>query len=93
MTTRSAVEAASKAQLLLGRPQSFFEFAEYPFYSAMAHAAFHAFASADQKAQHLAAVAAHYKQIEVWAAELPREFWKLCSTGRRARSRALKVAN
>ena len=70
----AAVEAASKAQLLLGRPQSFFEFAEYPFYSAMAHAAFHALASADQKAQHLAAVAAHFKQIEVWAANCPENF-------------------
>ena len=70
----SAVAAASKARLLIGRPKSFFEFAEYPFYSALAHAAFHAFASADQKAQHLAAVAAHYKQIEVWAENCPENF-------------------
>jgi PAS domain S-box-containing protein len=70
----SAVAAASKARLLLGRPQSFFEFAEYPFYSAMANAAFHAFASADQKARHLAAVAMHYKQIKVWAENCPENF-------------------
>jgi len=71
---RSAVAAASKAQLHLRRSQSFLEFAEYPFYSALAHAAFHTSAPADEKAQHLAAVTVHYKQIEVWAQNCPENF-------------------
>jgi predicted ATPase len=71
---QSAVAAAAKARLLLERPQSFLEFAEYPFYSALAHAAFHSFAAADQRAHHLAVVAAHYKQIEVWAENCPENF-------------------
>src|SRR5271165_4606498 len=71
---RSAVAAASKAQLHLRRSQSFLEFAEYPFYSALAHAAFHTSAPADEKARHLAAVTVHYKQIEVWAQNCPENF-------------------
>jgi PAS domain S-box-containing protein len=70
----SAITSASKVQLLLRRSQSFFEVAEYPFYSALVHAAAYAAASMDDKAQHRAALVTHYQQIEIWAENCPENF-------------------
>jgi PAS domain S-box-containing protein len=68
----SAVAAAAKA--LVHRRQSFFEVAEYPFYSALAHAALCSSASADERARYLEAVATHYRQLAIWAENCPENF-------------------
>ena len=70
----SAVEAASKAQQLLWTSPSFFEMAEYHFYGALARAGRYDAASPDEQPQHLAALAAHHKQLEVWAENCPENF-------------------
>ncbi|QQO18053.1 AAA family ATPase [Bradyrhizobium diazoefficiens] len=70
----TAVDAASKAQRLLWTTSSFFEEAEFHFYGALAKAAYRDFASADERAQHLGALAAHHKQLQVWAENCPENF-------------------
>jgi PAS domain S-box-containing protein len=70
----SAIEAASKAQQLLWTSPSFFEVAEFHFYSALARAAQCDAASATERPRHLEALAAHHKQLEVWAENCPENF-------------------
>jgi len=69
----SAIAAAAKADPHQRR-QSFFEVAEYPFYSALAHAALCDSASEEQRAWHLEAVATHHKQLAVWKENCPENF-------------------
>ena len=70
----SAIAAASKAHLLLKGSESFFEVAEYPFYSALAHAAFYTSASTTERPWHLEALATHYKQLAIWNENCPENF-------------------
>jgi PAS domain S-box-containing protein len=70
----SAIEAASKAQQLLWTSPSFFEVAEFHFYGALARAAQCDAASADDLARHLEMLAAHHKQLDVWAENCPDNF-------------------
>jgi predicted ATPase len=70
----SAIEAASKAQDVLWTSPSRFEVAEYHFYSALARAAHYEAASADERVQHLEALGAHHKQLDVWAENCPENF-------------------
>ncbi len=70
----SAIEAASKAEQLLWTSPSFFELAEYHFYGALAQAAQCDAAAADDRTLHLERLAAHHKQIEVWAENCPENF-------------------
>jgi PAS domain S-box-containing protein len=63
----AAIEAASNARRLLWTSPSFFEVAEYHFYDALARAGQYEAASADERPQHLEALAAHHKQLAVWA--------------------------
>jgi PAS domain S-box-containing protein len=69
----SAVAAAAKAHLV-HRRQSFFEVSEYPFYSALAHAALCSSASADERARYLEAVATHFRQLAIWRDNCPENF-------------------
>jgi PAS domain S-box-containing protein len=69
----SAIAAAAKAHSVQRR-QSFFEVAEYPFYSALAHAALCNSAFADERARHLEAVATHHKQLALWTENCPENF-------------------
>ncbi|MEA3206523.1 MAG: hypothetical protein QOG92_2235, partial [Verrucomicrobiota bacterium] len=69
----SAIAAAAKAHLL-HRRQSFFEVAEYPFYSALAHAALCDSASAEERAWHLEAVATQHHQLAIWKENCPENF-------------------
>src|SRR5256884_5400983 len=48
--------------------------AEYRFYAALARAAYCDTASADQRPQHLEALAAHHRQLEIWAQHCPENF-------------------
>jgi PAS domain S-box-containing protein len=53
---------------------SFFEVAEYHFYSALSRAAACDSATLDQRKEHLEALAAHQSQIQVWARNCPENF-------------------
>ncbi|HEY6846281.1 MAG TPA: GAF domain-containing protein, partial [Terracidiphilus sp.] len=70
----TALDAASKAQPLLWTSGSFLEEAEYQFYAALAKAAHCDASPAVERQRHLAAVAAHHKQLEVWADNCPENF-------------------
>ncbi len=69
-----ALKAASTAQPLLWTSGSIFETAEYHFYGALSHAASWAAASPDQRPQHVEALEAHHRQLDVWAAYCPENF-------------------
>src|SRR6266481_10192367 len=71
---RTAVEVSSRAQSLLWTLNSHFETAEYQFYSALSQAAFCDSAPAAERQQHMEALAAHHKQLQVWAANCPDNF-------------------
>src|SRR5262249_52882292 len=70
----AAIEASLNAKRLLWTSPAFFENAEYHFYSALSRAASCDSAPADARDRHLAALAAHQKQQEVWAQHCPENF-------------------
>ena len=80
----SALAAASKAKPLLptgrGNFESAeyllfsFEWAEYLFFDALARAAQYDFASSEERPQYLEVLAAHHKQINLWAENCPENF-------------------
>ena len=70
----SAIEASSRAQRLLWTSISQFETAEYHFYGALARAASCDSAATSEREQHLDIVAAHHKQLQLWAANCPENF-------------------
>jgi PAS domain S-box-containing protein len=70
----AAVEASSWAQCLLWTVVSHFETAEYHFYGALSRAASCDSAPAAERRQHLEALAAHHKQLQVWAVNCPENF-------------------
>ncbi|WP_281316879.1 ATP-binding sensor histidine kinase [Polyangium sp. y55x31] len=70
----TAVEAASKAESLLWTSPSHFEVAEYHFYGALARAARHGTASADERPEHMRALVAHHEKLERWAENCPENF-------------------
>jgi len=69
----AAVGASSKAQSLLSTSVSF-ELAEYEFYSALARAALWDSATGGQGRENFNALAAHYKQLQIWAEHCPANF-------------------
>ncbi|HXM30507.1 MAG TPA: AAA family ATPase [Chthoniobacterales bacterium] len=70
----AALDASAKAQQLLWTSPSIFETAEYHFYSALSHAASLDSAFPDRQRQHLEALAAHHRQLEIWAENCPENF-------------------
>src|SRR5206468_1978141 len=70
----SAIEASSGAQRLLWSSVSQFETAEFHFYDALSRAASCDSAAAGERLQHFDVIAAHHKQLEVWAANCPDNF-------------------
>jgi PAS domain S-box-containing protein len=70
----SAIEASSRAQRLLWTSISMLETAEYHFYGALSQAASCDSAAAGERQQYLDAVAAHHKQLQLWAANCPDNF-------------------
>ena len=70
----SAVAAASKAESVLWTTPTQFELAEYHFYAALARAAHCDMAAAEERLQHLEALASHLKQLAVWADNCPATF-------------------
>jgi PAS domain S-box-containing protein len=69
-----ALEASLRAQQLQPTSASFFECAEYHFYSALSRAASCESAAAGQWQEHVRALAAHHRQLEVWATACPDNF-------------------
>ena len=70
----SAVHASAKAEPLLWSAPSLLEPSAFRFYSALSHAAAWDSASPDEKQKHLEALAAHHKQLEIWAEHCPGNF-------------------
>jgi PAS domain S-box-containing protein len=69
-----ATEASMQAQRLLWTSPSFFETAEFEFYSGLARAALCAGAMPEQYRQDFEALTAHRSKLEVWAAHCPENF-------------------
>jgi PAS domain S-box-containing protein len=59
---------------LLWTSPSFFETAEYEFYSGLCRAALCDCTLPDERCNHFEALAAHYRQLQVWAANCPENF-------------------
>ncbi|CAE6714781.1 Adaptive-response sensory-kinase SasA [Paraburkholderia nemoris] len=70
----AALDAAAKARPLLWTSVSFYEEAEFHFYGALTEAACHDTAPGDERPQRLAAVTAHYRQLQIWAENCPENF-------------------
>ena len=70
----SALDASSRAQRLLWSVPANLEAAEYHFYSALALAACCDSARPDRQRQHLEALAAHHRQLKIWAENCPENF-------------------
>jgi PAS domain S-box-containing protein len=70
----SAVDASLRAQQLLWSSPSQFETAEFRYYGALAQTASWNTASPDQRQQHFEVLAAHYRQLEVWAEHCKENF-------------------
>ncbi|MGF6301395.1 PAS domain S-box-containing protein [Paraburkholderia sp. WC7.3d] len=70
----TAMDAASKAQRLLWTSSAYLEEAEYHFYAALTQAAWCDSAPAGERPQHLDALAAHHRQLQVWSENCPENF-------------------
>ncbi|TXC79051.1 trifunctional serine/threonine-protein kinase/ATP-binding protein/sensor histidine kinase [Paraburkholderia azotifigens] len=70
----AAMDAASNARRLLWTPTSVVEQAEYHLYGALAKAAWWEYMPAGERPQHLEALTAHYRQLEIWAQNCPESF-------------------
>jgi predicted ATPase/signal transduction histidine kinase len=70
----SALQAATKAQELLWTSRPFFEHAEYHFYAGLAQAASWKVVPAPESASQLEGLAAHHRQLEIWAQHSPENF-------------------
>ena len=70
----SAIGASSRAQQLLWTSPSYFERAEYQFYSALSQAAYCDSAPAAERQRHIEALAAHLEQLQLWAMNCPDNF-------------------
>jgi PAS domain S-box-containing protein len=71
---RTAVEASSRAQQLIWTSPLFLEEAEYHFYAALSRAAAWDSAEAEDRRQHLDALAQHHEQLQVWTENCPENF-------------------
>jgi PAS domain S-box-containing protein len=69
-----ALHAASKAERLLWTSLSQFETAEYHFYAGLTNAALFDLAVPGERQQHVEALTAHYRQLELWAQHCPENF-------------------
>jgi PAS domain S-box-containing protein len=70
----AAVDASARARRLLWTTLSNLEVTEYYFYAALSHAASAEPAAADERQQHLEALSAHHRQLQIWAEHCPENF-------------------
>jgi PAS domain S-box-containing protein len=69
-----AIQASLNAERLLWSCLSYFEVAEYYFFSALARAAAFDSATEGSRQEHVEALAAHHRQLSIWAANCPENF-------------------
>ena len=69
-----ALASASRAEPLLWTSLSQFETAEYHFYAGLSHAVSCDLAAPGERHKHVDALAAHSRQVEVWAQHCPENF-------------------
>ncbi|WP_231110476.1 AAA family ATPase [Burkholderia territorii] len=69
-----AMHAQGKASPLLWTSSGHFEFAEYQFFAGLARASWHDGAPDDARAANLDCVAAHHRQLTLWAQHCPSNF-------------------
>ena len=70
----AAIAAAEHAETAIWDSVGFFDQAEYRFYAALTLAALCDAESAEERAQHLEALADHHRQLQVWAENCPENF-------------------
>jgi PAS domain S-box-containing protein len=70
----SAIQASVNAKQLLWTSPSYFEVAEYHFYSALARAGAFDAATEDSRPRHFEALSAHHRQLEIWEKNCPENF-------------------
>lgn len=70
----SALDASTNAQRLLWMSTTIIETADYHFYSALARASICNSSTRDERAPHLAALAAHHRRLNIWARSCPENF-------------------
>jgi predicted ATPase/transcriptional regulator with GAF, ATPase, and Fis domain len=70
----SAIQASVKAKHLLWTIRSYFEVAEYHFYSALARAGAFDSATEDSRQGHFEALSDHHSHLEIWAKNCPENF-------------------
>jgi predicted ATPase/signal transduction histidine kinase/GAF domain-containing protein len=70
----AALDASRGAEPLLSMPSAFVEKVEYHFYTALCRAASVGLEDTEGRLRELEALAAHHKQIEVWASQCPENF-------------------
>jgi PAS domain S-box-containing protein len=69
-----ALAASARAQRLLWTSPSMFETAEFTFYDALARAALYHRARPEERQQHFDTIAAHHKQLQIWAEHCAENF-------------------
>jgi PAS domain S-box-containing protein len=74
MDYASCIDAAMRAQRLLGIAMSYFDAAEYHFYSALSEAALWDSASPVEAQQHREELTNHHEQLELWRENCPENF-------------------
>jgi PAS domain S-box-containing protein len=70
----AALDASSRAQPLPWSSLSHPETAEYHFYDALLRASLWDIATVGERQQHLEALTAHHRQLEIWASNCPENF-------------------
>jgi predicted ATPase/GAF domain-containing protein len=70
----SAIQASVNAKRLLWTSPSYFEVAEYHFYSALARAGAFDSVTEDSRQRHFEALSDHHSQLEIWAKNCPENF-------------------
>jgi transcriptional regulator with GAF, ATPase, and Fis domain len=70
----SAIQASVNAKHLLWTSPSYFEVAEYHFYSALARAGAFDSATEDSRQLHFEALSDHHRQLEIWTQNCPENF-------------------
>jgi PAS domain S-box-containing protein len=69
-----ALQAASRAQPMVGGTLSLLEVVEYHFYDALCHAAVHESASPENQKYHRARLTEHLERLDIWGLHCPENF-------------------
>src|SRR5262249_19563842 len=70
----AALDVARRGQALLSESPGMLERAEHELFSALTHAAVCESPATDESRQHLEAMVAHHRQLEIWAGHCPENF-------------------